>query len=680
MMLFKLSLKNIQKSFKDYAIYFLTLILGVAIFYVFNSLDSQTAMMRVSNSTREIMKLMVTMLSGVSVCVALILGFLIVYANNFLVKRRKKEFAVYMTLGMGKRQVSRILLGETILIGIISLGVGLGIGIFASQFMSILVSRMFEADLSAYAFVFSKGATIKTIIYFSIMYIVVVLFNAITLSRYKLIDLFQAAKKTEKGKLKSSFLAVFVFMIAVAMLGYAYYQVTVNTTKLTESDMLKMIALGCVGTFMVFWSMSGFLLNPLKRWKGFYLKGLNSFVLRQVNSNINTAVFSMTVICLLFFVTICVLSSGLALNAAFTKDLEQMCPKDINIHKTMNVVREGHSEEEVADSKLTVVESLEMCGIDLSLFSPDYVETSIYTAPTITYMTSLGDHKEKVLEQFPMIRWESFETIMGITEYNKVATYYGQPTYELAENEYMVLCTFDKMTRLRNLALADKVNLQVGDITLNAKYTECKDGFIYMNESSTNLGVILVPDSIIKSQVGETLIHKENIFIADYAAETKAGKTETEEIVLEMPLHIEHGTTTKIKIYESSVGLSAIVTFIAIYLGIVFLIAGAALLALKELSESTDNKERYAILNKIGVDVKMQRKALLSQMGIFFGMPMVLAIIHSIFGVQFANNFLALYSGDDFLISILATAGILLVVYGGYFVATYYGCRRIVEE
>lgn len=120
-----------RKSFKDYGIYFLTLILGVAIFYIFNSLDSQQAMSVLGSSTYEIIELMIQMLGGVSVFVSFILGFLIVYANNFLIKRRKKEFGIYMTLGMGKMQISRILLGETFPIGLLSLAVGLLIGILA---------------------------------------------------------------------------------------------------------------------------------------------------------------------------------------------------------------------------------------------------------------------------------------------------------------------------------------------------------------------------------------------------------------------------------------------------------------------------------------------------------------------------------------------------------------------
>ena len=213
-MLFKLSIKNMKKSFKDYAIYFLTLVLGVAIFYMFNSLDSQEAMLQVSSSTRDIIKLMVSMLGYVSVFVAVVLGLLIVYANNFLINRRKKEFGIYMTLGMGKRQISKIIILETIFVGIISLVVGLVIGIFASQFMSVLVAKMFEADMSNFQFVFSKAACIKTCIYFAVMYIEVMFFNTMTVSRYKLINLLNATKKNEKIKLKNPIVSVIVFIVA----------------------------------------------------------------------------------------------------------------------------------------------------------------------------------------------------------------------------------------------------------------------------------------------------------------------------------------------------------------------------------------------------------------------------------------------------------------------------------
>ena len=233
-MLFKLSFKNMKKSIKDYSIYFLTLVLGVCIFYMFNSLDSQQAMLQVSKSQKEMIHLMIDMLGMISIFVAVVLGLLIVYANNFLVNRRKKEFGIYMTLGMGRRQISKIILIETIFIGIISLAIGLVAGIFASQFMSILVAKMFEANMNKFEFVFSKAACIKTCIYFAIMYLAVIVFNTITISRYKLIDLLHASKKNEKVKMKNPFLAILVFIAGSTILGYAYWKVTADAKSLWE--------------------------------------------------------------------------------------------------------------------------------------------------------------------------------------------------------------------------------------------------------------------------------------------------------------------------------------------------------------------------------------------------------------------------------------------------------------
>ena len=213
-MLFKLSFRNMKKSFKDYAVYFLTLVLGVAIFYMFNSLDSQQAMLEVSQSTRQMIQLMIEMLGMISVFIAIVLGFLIVYANNFLVNRRKREFGIYMTLGMGRRQISSIILLETILVGILSLIVGIFIGVFASQFMSVLVAKLFQADMSEFTFVFSKNACIKTCIYFAVMYIAVIIFNTLTISRYKLINLLTAIKKNEKVKIKNPIISILVFIIS----------------------------------------------------------------------------------------------------------------------------------------------------------------------------------------------------------------------------------------------------------------------------------------------------------------------------------------------------------------------------------------------------------------------------------------------------------------------------------
>lgn len=313
-MLYKLSFQNIKKSMKDYAIYFFTLILGVAIFYIFNAIETQSAMLKISNDTREIVKLLTQIMSWVSVFIACVLGFLVIYASRFLMKRRNKEFGLYLVLGMGKRKVSLILFFETLIIGIISLVVGIIIGIGASQFTSFLVASMFQADMSKYQFVFSSQACIKTILNFVLIYVIVIIFNTFSINKCKLIDLFQGNRKTEKIKLKNPIICGIIFAISIVMLIIAYYNVTAGYSKITNGKQLAIyIVMGCVGTFLFFWSVSGLLLKVVSSMKGIYYKGLNTFTFRQMSSRVNTNVFSMTIISLMLFITICVLSSGLSI-------------------------------------------------------------------------------------------------------------------------------------------------------------------------------------------------------------------------------------------------------------------------------------------------------------------------------------------------------------------------------
>ncbi len=330
---------------KDYAIYFFTLILGVAIFYVFNSLETQSAMMRLSSSKQDIMKLLIQLLGGFSVFVAIVLGFLVIYANRFLMKRRKKEFGIYMTLGMGKATISRLLLIETFIIGLISLGVGLGVGILASQGMSILIANMFEADMTQFHFVLSLSALWKTVIYFGVMYLLVMIFNTISISKCKLLNFLNAKKQNEKIKFSHPVLSIFLFLLSSFLLGYAYYKVVADSYLMDEKDMLLYIAMGIVGTYLFFRSLTGFLFRLVKSCRKFYLKGLNTFVFRQVSSQINTAVVSMTIICLLLFLTIGVFSTAVSLKDATSRDLKHLVPADTfkKVFPFRNIVWESPS-------------------------------------------------------------------------------------------------------------------------------------------------------------------------------------------------------------------------------------------------------------------------------------------------------------------------------------------------
>ncbi len=695
-MLFKLSFENMKKSFKDYAIYFLTLVLGVAIFYMFNSLDSQEAMLSVSQSAREMIKLMVSMLGMVSVFVAVILGVLIVYANNFLINRRKKEFGIYMTLGMGKTQISKIILLETILVGVISLVIGIVIGVFASQFMSVLISKLFEADMSEFTFVFSKDACIKTCIYFAIMYVAVAIFNTITISRYKLINLLTALKKNEKVKIKNPFLCVVIFILASCILGYAYWKVTGGVQTLDTADkILPVIVMGIVSTILIFWSLSGFILHLIKSMKKVYLKDTNMFVLRQINNKINTMVVSMSLICLMLFMTISILSSSLSLRNTMQKDLYEMTPVDINLYKTANLPEKGvnryrkevtYTKEAREDSKITIQESLKNSGMGTDVLK-DVIEIPIYASNDLNLKTFFGDSFEKVKTQYSMLAYDTAEEIVKISDYNKIASLYGMKQYELKNDEYIVLCDFDSMEVIRNQALEKKNTLTIAGKKYQSKYQECQEGFIVMSTSHVNTGIILVPDDCPLTEED-----KEMFFLAaNYNATTDEEKEKIEELftnrnnssyvqkLYDQGIIIDG--VSKIAIIESSVGLATIITFIAIYLGIIFLIASSAILALKQLTESSDNRQRYIVLRKIGCDEKMIHQALFRQIGIFFAMPLILAIVHSVFGIQFVLSMMAgLASAEDLLPSIVVTVIVIGVIYGAYFLATYLGSKNIIKE
>ena len=688
-MLFKLAFKNMKKSFKDYAIYFLTLVLGVSIFYMFNSLDSQEAMLQVSQSTKDMIELMISMLGMVSVFVAIILGVLIVYANNFLINRRKREFGIYMTLGMGRRQISKIIIIETIFVGIISLIIGLIVGVFGSQFMSVLVAKLFEADMTEYQFVFSAEACVKTVIYFAIMYIAVIILNTFTISRYKLINLINATKKNEKVKIKNPVISIIIFIFAVVILGYAYYKVTAEATTIrTAADMLPIIIMGIIGTILVFWSLSGFILKIVQSSKKIYLKGTNMFVLRQLNNKINTTVVSMSVICLMLFMTITILSFALSLRNTMQKDLLEMTPVDLNLYKTANLPDNGeYTDEEIADSKISLQDTLEDNGFDMNNLK-DIIEIPIYATNSLTMEETLGEYIDEAKSMFSMLNYDTAETIVKVSDYNKIARLYGEEEYSLNDDEYIMLCDFDNMTAIRNKALEMNTKISLAGKEYSPKYQECKSGFIYMSTSHVNAGIVLVPDNC---NLTDDMI-EEKFLAANYNANTEEENEKIEnqfrdEKNSELYKNInEKGITTlegmtKTSIIESSVGLATIVTFIAIYLGIIFLIASSAILALKQLTESSDNKQRYMILKKIGVDEKMINQSLFRQIGIFFLMPLILAVIHSIFGIKFLISMMAgLASEEDLIPSIIATIIVMGVIYGAYFLATYFGSKNIIKE
>ena len=423
----------------------------------------------------------------------------------------------YLTLGMSKRKISLILFFETLIIGVISLGVGLALGIVLSQLMSILVANMFEADLTKFQFTFSSSAALKTLLYFSIMYLIVMIFNTIIVNKCKLIDLLHGNKKSEKVKLKNPIICTIVFIIAVIALSYAYYLVTdgFGTSPLMNaiSGILIPIALCFISTFIIFWSISFLILNIVMHLKKYYYKGLNSFTVRQISSKINTTVFSMTIICLMLFFTICIFSSALSIKNSLSGNLKDLAPVDIQFSKLQEPLskeeQENFSKDIIEDYNTTVKDTLQR--LDVYKYLKDVVDINIYRVEEITLKDSFGDQIEQIRKDYPLLAYQDKETLIKLSDYNRLAKLYNKKELTLKDNEYVIIANYKMMAGIRNISLKNNTKLTINGKDYYPKYQECQDGFIELSGSATNTGVIILPDNALEG------IHPyKNILAANY--------------------------------------------------------------------------------------------------------------------------------------------------------------------
>ena len=658
-MLYNLSLKNIKKSFKDYAIYFVTLILGVCIFYLFNSMDSQTAILEVTSRQSEMIDLLEQILSYISVFVSFILGFLIIYASRFLIKKRNKEFGVYMTLGMSKRKISLLLLIETFIIGLISLAFGLLLGIVLSQITSIFVANLFEANMSKFTFNFSKTALFKTILYFGIIYFIVMIFNTIIVNKNKLIDLLQASKKQEKIRIKSSMISVILFFISVLMLGSAYYMVTAGVNDLLKYDvsiLLVPILLGTIGTILFFYSVAGMSLKIISKCHNLYSKKLNTFVFKQINSKINTMVISISIICLMLFVTLCLLTSAFTIKDYFNNSINTYAPVDYQIVSINQNVR--------------VTEFLEDTFVKEN--TKNNLVVSEYYDENFDYAKSLGKVYEQFKQEYSYIQFDSPVYIMSEADYNKLARLLKIDIVTIQDDEYAIVSNYN--TDIYESVLKSNSTMIIFNHELKP-YKKLINGFVNISGNPANLGFFVVSDQIIEKDHLKYEILSGNYNSKDQKIidklEEKVKKFHTEETLIK---------DTRYEIEISAAGLTAIITFIGLYLGIIFLISSSAILALKELSDCIDDKKKYKILRQIGADEKEINKALFMQTFIFFMMPLSIAVIHTIFGLKFCEWILKSLGITSILNGSYMTFIFLILIYGIYFIITYLCSKNIIRE
>lgn len=681
-MLFKISLNNIRRRLRDYAIYFFTLVLGVAIFYVFNAISGQAALFAIESSMLEVLGILDLAMSSVSILVAVILAFLMLYANRFVMKRRHREFAIYLLLGMSKRKVSFILFLELIWIGLLSLGVGLLLGIALSQIMSALVAALFEADMTSYTFMVSPQAAALTLLYFSVIFLLIMVFNGFQLRRLQLVDLLDTGRKSEEIRLKNPLLSFSLLLAGVLGLFYAYREVSTWRIRfLSQKKLALCIALGALSTYLIFWSASAIFHSLAKHSKKLRYRGLTIFTFRQLSSRINTMVFSMTIVCLMLFVTICTLSSAFSIRNWLNNNLKKICPADFSLAYSEYSDYESWSPQDL-------VKILEKNSYDLTAELDRYVHYQKYTDPDFTLRDFLALSEAEASEADRPYEYllERSERIVKLSDYNQLMSLFGREPLTLESHQYALLCNEPKIKVLRDQALLKGGSIHLMGQDLVSRYDHCLEGTLELEAQPLNEGVYIVSDTVVDERYAVSDCLTGNYKVQgrqEKAAIDEEIREKTERILLAEATKRGNGLQlrldTRSEIYASSVGFSAISTFIGLYIGLIFLIACGAVLALKELSESVDSIGRYEILRKIGADEKDLMASLRQQLGLFFLFPLLLAALHSVFGMKFARMFLQLFDRESWLSSFGITAAIIVCIYGGYFLISYRSSRRIIQ-
>ncbi|MBW9152312.1 FtsX-like permease family protein [Clostridium estertheticum] len=642
----KIAVGNVKKSFKDYAIYFLTLTLAVCIFYSFNSIGSQKALIQMK-SVSKLMKIM----SYVSVFISIILGSLILYANNFLIKKRKKELGIYMTLGMGKRKISIILVMETFLVGVISLISGLILGIVASQGLSTFALKLFDVPINEYKFAVSTGAIGKTVLYFGIMFLLVIIFNVFVISKYKIIDLLTAGKKNQDVKFKNSTIYLIAFILCVGSLGFAYKSILKVGLNVLDPMVLISIAFGILGTVLFFFSLSGLILYVVKKNKKVYFKGLNIFVVKQINSKVNTNFISMSLICLMLFFTIVSLSMGIGFKTVMDAGIKNATPFDASISVRKN------------DGGYNIEDVLKKINFKISKNEKFVVHNEYLIGMNASDFLTTGDFKtEKVV-------------FVKLSDYNKILKFKNEKEVNLNKDEVLILSNTAKFMNPINEKIKknNRINIKGKEYLIKSPKA-IEENLQTAHFTGSFFKIIINDEFLLGYKISNSVL---NVNYSDKNREKYNKKYQKLED------YGKGGTiigTSKDGAYSEKMVTTNVLIFTIIYLGIVFLITSMAVLALQQLSEASDSIERYKALRRLGANKKMIDKTIFVQTLIYFSLPVSLALIHSLVGIKVTSDLLNMLQKTNINSSALVAALIFIVIYAGYFYTTYVGYKNIVRN
>lgn len=716
-MLCKLAWGNVRRAGRDYLVYLLTLTLGVTVFYAFNTVSMQVDIAGIDEE--GLAQVMGSMLGYLTYFLAGVMAFLMVYANNFIMKRRKKEFGLYQVLGMGRGRVATIMALETVIVSVGAFVAGIVLGVGLSQLMTFFTASLFKTQIADFHFFFSVHAFNLTLACMLVMFVLTLLLNLRAVRRTKLIELMGAERRNESIKTRNPWIAIAIFTVGVLLVGVAYYRLLRDGFPLTATDSklqeaMKQFgittAMVTVGTFALFWGLSGMLIKLLQSLRGVYWRGLNMFTVRQLAAKVNTVCFSMGVIAMILFLAITSVTCGMSIANVMNENLERYNPVDVSqtyvyytpetldyykeyvnpseadrmvlADATVDLYAAWHGERKSADNNDETGKEVNIADV-----AGEHVQIDSYlsyplggSGPSVV----AGEMCKAMGKKLPKALEGSNADDMGLfvtpaSQYNKLRQMMGEEPVSIGRDQYLLTCDMGgELGDLYTKYMAGGHTLTLGGHTLKPATDKSDEDTAAIANSAlgSNPGTVVVADELL-SQLN--LQPYSSNLLVNYKQGMDVTKAD-ESIKYTMLDNLlvdgkEPGSwgvfVTRSEIYTQAAQMNGMISYLAIYIGFVLVVACAAILSIQQLSNVADGSRSYRVLAQIGCDDRQIRHSVMAQQAVFFLFPLAVGLAHSFVALKVIIELVSTFGNMSIGGTVGLTCAIFLAAYGGYFLVTY---------
>lgn len=716
-MLCKLAWGNVRRAGRDYLVYLLTLTLGVTVFYAFNTISMQVDIAGIDEE--GLAQVMGSMLGYLTYFLAGVMAFLMVYANNFIMKRRKKEFGLYQVLGMGRGRVATIMALETVIVSVVAFVAGIVLGVGLSQLMTFFTASLFKTQIANFHFFFSVHAFNLTLACMLVMFVLTLLLNLRAVRRTKLIELMGAERRNESIKTRNPWIAIAIFAVGVVLVGVAYYRLLRDGFPLTATDSKLQEAMNqfgittamvTVGTFALFWGLSGMLIKLLQSLRGVYWRGLNMFIVRQLAAKVNTVCFSMGVIAMILFLAITSVTCGMSIASVMNENLERYAPADMSqtyvyytpdtldyykeyvnpseadrmvlADTTVDLYPAWHGKDKSADNNDETGKKVNIADV-----AGEHVQIDSYlsypfggSSPSV----SAGEMCKTMGEKLPKAFGGSKPDAIGLfvtpaSQYNKLRQMMGEEPVSIGRDQYLLTCDMGgELVDLYTKYMAGGHALTLGGHTLKPATDKSDEDTAAIANSAmgSNPGTVVVADELL-SQLNLQPYSSSLLVNYKQGMDTTEADESIEYTVLDNLLvdGKEPGSwgifITRSEMYTQAAQMNGMISYLAIYIGFVLVVACAAILSIQQLSNVADGSRSYRVLAQIGCDDRQIRHSVMAQQAVFFLFPLAVGLAHSFVALKVIIELVSIFGNMSIGGTVGLTCAIFLAAYGGYFLVTY---------